>query len=135
MKKIGTTKRTGKLTSHFKENESYQHLYAKEVLKKWILFNPCLTGYDVVKVVLERDFSMNGFVYFKPDIALYDANGIKAVYEVTKTNPISITKLNRMVEFCKVHEWNLDIYEIKASWIMDKTSTPDKLKFERIINI
>lgn len=131
--KSGEIKKTGKC--HFKENESYQHLYAKEVLKKWILFNPCLTGYNVVKVVLERDFSMNGIVYFKPDLALYDIDGIKAVYEVTKTNPISISKLNKISSFCKVHNWSLDIYEIKASWIMDQTKTPDVLNFKRVINI
>jgi len=118
----------------FKNIESYQHYFAKVVLRNWLLTNNKLTPYNIVKIVIEREFCIGGFVYFKPDLTLYDHDGVKAFYEVTKTNPITLNKIDKMNEFSKIHKWNFNTYEIKASWIMDQTRIPNKLKIIRTIN-
>lgn len=114
---------------HFEITESYQHKYAKQVLKSWILSNNELVNEHVIKIVEERAFCMCGFVIFRPDLTVYNEDGVRLFIEVLKTHPVLQRKIELIKMFLKFHDWNCRLIEIKASWIMDQIKIPNKLKF------
>ena len=110
----------------FKENQSYKHSAAIDVLISWI-------SNDFERVVKEEKFFMKSILWFIPDVTCYNKNGVCIMYEVVKTNPVSIIKQWRMWLYFQIHKWDVKVYQIDSDWILNKTEKPNYLNFQRII--
>ena len=108
------------------ENETYLHRKAIEVLHDWIRV-------DYLRIDLEQQFSIGGFVKFIPDLTCYDENGIEVIYEVTYKSPINAFKLAKMQLYFWNHNITPLVYEIDAKWILKNVNKPDKLETIRMI--
>jgi hypothetical protein len=110
---------------HFKEIESYMHLHSKKVLSNWILSFPERFNLDNIHSLrLEESFILEGKIMFKPDITVYDDNGLKHIYEICYKSPLTGNKLNDMMYYFFVTEQNPVIFEINASYIMRQIECP-----------
>ena len=73
-------------------SEGMEHLFAKEkyadVLKA-----------DWLRVEVEKAISRGGWVYFIPDIAVYDENGVAGFYEIVFTHDVDLAKLHKIWNF------------------------------------
>jgi hypothetical protein len=105
---------------HFKHIESYKHLYAKEVLTKW------LQPYYIVEQ--EYKFYDNGLILFTVDIACFRYSKIREIYEICHKNSMSAKKL------AMIHYWQYTngqrfcIYEVEAETILQQIQKPKYLK-------
>ena len=93
------------------KDESYLHFCAKivkaETLRK-----------EFLKVVIEEKFFDNGKISFITDIACYDENGLKCVYEIYHTHSIDLTKIKKMLQYMKINNHSFEIYELQATRIL-----------------
>ena len=114
---------------HFENKESNLHFYAKVVLRNWIRSHPDRFGItDLQSVRIEEQFCEGGFVIFKPDLSVYDSNGLIQIYEVCHKSPLTGEKLNRMQFYFFCSNQNPMIYEIEAEYIMRQIKVPDKIR-------
>lgn len=119
---------------HFKENESGLHKHAKEDLVKWIKQYPERFGLkNISSIRLEEKFCENGNVLFQPDITVYNKHGLKHVYEIHHTSPLTGKKLHKMQCHFFSNKMNPVIFEISAFYIESKVECPkfiDMTRFE-----
>jgi len=115
---------------HFKEIESGIHKHAKEDLSKWIENDPALIFMDeIIRVELERPLCMGGVIIFKPDIVVYDKDGIKKYIEICHKHAVDLIKLNKISLFHTYHNWNgIELIEVSAKWVLDQCEQPKVLK-------
>lgn len=133
-KENGTTRNQGKLNNrHFEIKESYLHKHSKNVLMEWINQDNKLIGSEVVKVLSEEKFCMNGRILFSPDLTIYNKDGVYCFIESVHTSPISELKLSLMQYFMNEHKWSCFAIEISSDWIMRQIKIPKQLKIDRII--
>lgn len=120
--------------SHFKDNESYLHNHAIKVLEQWINKSPERFGIsELLRTEKERTLCVGGNIIFKPDLIAYETNGISKFFEVCYTNPVSFYKLNRIQWFCGLHNWKIQLFEIKAEYIMKRTGIPIYPEMKQLI--
>jgi competence CoiA-like predicted nuclease len=118
---------TTKNMTYFKENESYSHKLAKELLAEWL-------SEVHLRVDIESKFCIAGFVWFSPDIACYDDNGLSCMVEVIYKNELSIFKQWRIYKYLQIHElYHVKVYTIDSRWILNQTSKPKQLNLNRVI--
>lgn len=102
----------------FKENESYKHLYAKSALVE--MLNHGYMGLAPLRIDIEKNFCMNGFVLFRPDVIVYDKNGISVIFEIYHTHKISDEKFEKMYSYFFHHGYLPQIIEISADVILNQ---------------
>lgn len=73
-------------------SEGIEHLYAKDTLAAY------LRDYWL-RVDVEKAFCRDGWVYFIPDIAVYDKDGIAGFYEVVFTHDVDLKKMHKIWNF------------------------------------
>lgn len=112
--------------SHFEKIESFKHKLAIETLNNWLKD-------DYLKTVIEEQFCIRSFIWFVSDIACYSNNRLIRIYEVVKSHHASIYKQWRMYVYFQSHKWDVEVYEIDADWILNKTCKPNYLKTIRIL--
>lgn len=105
--------------------ESYIHKCGKMILAKWLEFD--------YKVKVEQEFYDNGYLTFIPDIAVYDNNGLNAIYEVVHKNGLTGKKMNRIQQYKYYNGMDFKVYEIRAYWILSQVKKPKKLKVIQFI--
>jgi len=104
------------------------HKYAIAVLDDWINEFPNKFGIDeVLNTSKERQFWMDGFIEFVPDLVVYDKDGITSMYEVVNTHALDGFKLHKMQYLFYVHGIDIPVYEIKADYILRQTQCPNTI--------
>lgn len=94
--------------------ESYKHYLAKRVLTNW----------------LSQNFTVRqeeNFIFFKPDLSIYNENGIFAFYEIEHKNGITGKKLNKMMYWAYFNDIHIPVHEVSADWILNQCRKPKKL--------
>lgn len=122
------------IQSHFNKKESYLHNRAIDVLDIWILDNPREFNIDgLIRTEKERHFSLSGKIKFIPDLTVYNDKGICKMYEVCHTHGIDIDKLMRMQYYFYMHNWDVEVYEISAYYIMKQVKCPERIEMIKYI--
>ena len=98
--------------------ESYKHESAKKVLADWLS--------DDFKVEVEKYFGFD--LVFKPDIAVYDDEQLRAFYEVVHKCEVDGKKLGKMQYFCYLNGLEMLCHEVSADWILEQTEKPERIK-------
>jgi len=113
---------------HFKKVESYLHNSAKNVLAEWIKTNPELFGLkNVTSIRLEEQFCENGIVIFQPDVCVYEGSELTKIYEICHKSPLTGLKLHKMWCYFYFNNQFPNVYEIDATYIMQKVKCPKSL--------
>lgn len=121
-----------KMRSRFEERESYLHKHAKLVLIKWLVKFPERFGImDMVSVRSEECFAESGIVKFKPDITVYDSDGLICIYEICHKSPLTGYRLSMMQYYFYKNEMSPIIFEIDATYVMKQIKCPQKIKMQR----
>jgi len=97
--------------------EGIEHYYAKQKYAKTLKT-------DWLRVDVEKAISREGYIYFIPDIAVYDENGIAGVYEVVFTHDVDLWKLQKIWTFSQDCMRPLFVRTITAENVIN-----DKYKF------
>lgn len=101
--------------------ESYMHLFAKNLLAMWLKD-------DYLKVAKEEKFYLDGRILFIADIACFDENGIKTLYEVFHKHEIDYKKLACIQYYEYINDIKLEIYEVSAKVILSQIEKPQYIK-------
>jgi len=111
-----------------KTNESYLHIHAKRVLADWL-------HDEYERIVDEEQFCVYGSVWFIADLACYDNDGLKDIYEIVHTSDVDIWKQWRMNFYFHAHGWKgITVYRVDASWIMKQIRKPEIISFQKILS-
>ena len=113
---------------HFKENESYLHKLAKDVLKNWIeSFPERFDLNNVTSIRFEEAFCENGVVLFKPDVTIYEGDKLTNIYEIYHTSGLTGYKLHKMQCYYYFNPPFPNVYEIDATYIMKQVKCPKSI--------
>jgi hypothetical protein len=112
----------------YRSNESYLHLHAKRVLADWL-------SSEYIRIVDEERFMMNGRLWFVTDLACYNENGLKDIYEIVHTHDVDVWKQWRMYYFFMIHKWDVNVFRMNADWIMKQVRKPETIKFQEILRL
>lgn len=106
--------------------ETYLHKMAKSCLSEWWMEKNYF-GIHPLRIDIEKSLSMEGFIYFIPDLIIYNSMGMKVFIEIHYKNPITELKLLKMQTWIFFHGFNPMIIEVPAEWIMKQIKIPDEL--------
>jgi len=81
--------------------EGIEHLYAKQKYAD-------VLRADWLRVDVEKPVSKEGWIYFIPDIAVYDEDGIAGVYEIVFTHDVDLQKMHKIWTFA--HECDRPLF-------------------------
>ena len=73
-------------------SEGIEHLFAKEKYAEAL--RP-----DWLRVDVEKKICKEGYVYFIPDIAVYDEDGVAGFYEIVFTHDVDLRKMHKIWTF------------------------------------
>lgn len=107
-------------------SESYLHEHAKYVVREW-WFEKDYFGIVPVRIDIEVQMSMVGKIIFIPDVAIYDAYGIRAFCEIFNKHAVDDFKIWKMHKYGEWHDVNALIIEVDATWVMKQVNPPDVL--------
>jgi hypothetical protein len=130
--------------------ESEDHRNAKETLKSWLEKNSFARQFSFknFRVALEYPITKKGKGLLKAwpensnfpkhssvrfDIAIIQDEKLVCAFEVEKYNKVSKEKLEKIRNLLKSHNATLDLYEIKADWILAQETIPEFLEVEKLL--
>ena len=101
--------------------ESFKHKAAKILLARWLKSEyPTKT---------EVRFYNGDRIYFIADIVCFDKDEPFAIYEVVHSHGIDFRKLSRIQQWSYRNALTLQVYEVKAEWILRQIRQPKSIKF------
>lgn len=135
------------MKKEFHHKESYKHLYAKQVLNKWLedatrdkessevcTLGQLKWGHELGPIMENEHWNLQCKTMFVTDVDITycDVNTNMVgfmLFEVVHTNPVSTAKLKRMKQLTG---WTQPIFEIEAEWILRQIETPKYLKLKSL---
>lgn len=100
----------------FKKNETGYHKYAVKQLAEWV-------GGEI-----EKQFFIDSMIAFVPDVACYENNVLKSIYEIVYSHPVDGKKLGQIQNWCYRNATELSVFEVSADWILKQTEKPDVIR-------
>lgn len=105
---------------YFNSKESYNHLYAKLILKEWLKF-------DYI-IYLEQKFYLNNKILFIPDLTCYKNGEINKIIEIVNKSDLTGEKLNKIQKYQYYTKSRFKVFSITSEYILRQVNKPDDIK-------